>query len=410
MSAVLDPVTGDQATVDAPCSSVAGHDPSAVSGHQEVDPQWLNAADGKSPRADHGSLETQSGLVGPPPPPAINGASSNEGTWAEADALLAIFADALDDLERVRIATENRVRSLVQVKGMEGTPEQERLAGLVEALQALEHGATLDLKRALRKHPLGPWVKATIGVGEKQGARLLAAIGNPYVRPALFDADGTLASPAQPRTVSQLWAYCGYHVLRTGQLGADTQRWNAGADPSGQRCTDTHGTAVGGEPSGAADQSRSDTHQRFVGGANSCDPGHGRRDDHTSTAGVAPSRKRGQKANWNSTAKMRTFLIAEAAVKAGVRKIDDPDDSDGYDLDHRTAVSPHGQVYLDGRAKYADAVHQVECRRCGPSGKPAAVGSDLSDGHKHARALRLVAKAILKDLWLEARRLHSEAS
>lgn len=31
--------------------------------------------------------------------------------------------------------------------------------------------------------------------------------------------------------------------------------------------------------------------------------------------------------------------------------------------------------------------------------------SPLSDGHKHARALRAVAKAVLRDLWREARRL-----
>lgn len=89
----------------------------------------------------------------------------------------------------------------------------------------------------------------------------------------------------------------------------------------------------------------------------------------------------------------------------GVRKTDQVDDTDGYDHINRRAITPYGKVYIDGRAKYADAVHNHPCPRCGPIGKPAPAGSPLSDAHKHARALRLVAKAILKDLWREAARI-----
>jgi len=110
------------------------------------------------------------------------------------DALLAVLADALDDLERVRIATQNRVRSLQQVKGLEGTKFEANLADLLDSLAALEKKATLDLQRAMRLHPLGAHVKATKGLGEKQAARLLAAIGNPADRP----------NPAK------LWQYAGH--------------------------------------------------------------------------------------------------------------------------------------------------------------------------------------------------------
>ena len=72
-------------------------------------------------------------------------------------------------------------------------------------------------------------------------------------------------------------------------------------------------------------------------------------------------------------------------------------------------ASPYRAVYDDTRAKYADATHQHPCARCGPKGKPAQPGTPLSDGHKHARALRNVAKEILKDLWREARRIHLSA-
>jgi hypothetical protein len=279
----------------------------------------------------HDPADFQTCIDAAVPPPEPKGGSSTNWTPARADALLLLYADALDDLERVRIATENRARSLAQVKGMDGTPEQARLDGLTSGLAALEHDAELQLKRALRQHPLGPWVKRVVGIGEKQGARLLAAIGD----------------PAERRTVSQLWAYCGYHVLHPDH-----------------HAVDTHAEIVGVDPSGGPSQSATDA--------------------QTAHAGVAPSRRKGQRANWNSTAKMRAFLCAESCVKQ--------------------AKSPYRAVYDAGRAKYADAIHAHPCARCGPSGKPAEIGSPLSAGHQHARALRLVAKAILRDLWVEARR------
>jgi transposase len=107
---------------------------------------------------------------------------------------LLIFAEALDDIERLRIATDNRIRAMVDVHGLEGTPEHKQLVALSEVLHAQEHGIILTLRRAMRAHPLGLWVRETVGVGEKQAARLLAAIGDPAERP----------------NVAKLWQYCGH--------------------------------------------------------------------------------------------------------------------------------------------------------------------------------------------------------
>lgn len=290
-----------------------------------------------------------------PPAPASVMPADEPKTHAPvlADPLLALAADVLDDLECVRIANENRLRQLTRVatdkdgeeRGFgldESHPDVARLAALVASLAKAEHDAELQLKRQLRAHSLGPWVRRTQGVGEKQAARLLAAIRDPYWND-LHD---------RPRTVSELWAYCGYHVVSASH-----------------RVIDTHSRDAGG-----------------IGG----DPGHTRIDDHKGRAGVAATPKRGQKLNWSATAKMRIFLIAESCVK----KRD----------------SPYRKVYDDTREKYADAVHAVECKRCGPSGKPAQPGSPISAGHQHARALRAVSKAVLKDIWIEARRIHEEGA
>lgn len=73
-------------------------------------------------------------------------------------------------------------------------------------------------------------------------------------------------------------------------------------------------------------------------------------------------RKRGQKSNWNAEAKMRAYIVADSCIK--------------------TRQSPYRAVYDAARANWEDR--------------------DTSDGHKHNHAIRLVAKAILKDIFLRS--------
>ena len=334
-SAVGQPLDPGQC-VGADHLSHAGVDPSATSDHVALDVQIGHVAGGDSADPDQtGHVRQRSNVGVSDSVGSGQGTPATHGRTAAADALLLICADALDDLERVRIAMQNRHRTLTQEhtvhenggvsgKSMAGTPAADRMAQMVDAIAAIEHGAELELKRTLRAHPLGTWVKAQRGVGEKTAARLLASIGWPTRR-----ADGT------PRTLAQLRSYCGY-----GDAAAQVRR-------------------------------------------------------------------KGVKANWNTTAKMRAYLVAEAAVKAGVRKKGEPDDTDGYDVDAREAISPLGQVYLDARRKYLHATHDAPCPRCGPKGSPAQPGSPLSGAHQQARALRAVSKAMLADLWREADRIEA---
>jgi hypothetical protein len=234
---------------------------------------------------------------------------------------LALTAEFLSDLERVRIANDNRIRALRDDLEAGDEREAQTSIHLAEVFAAAEHSVELDLKRILRQTDLGAFVQNTVGLGEKQVSRLLGTIGHPRWR---YDNE---ADEWHPRTVGQLWSYCGYSVVPAG--------------------------------------------------------GHPKCDVHSASApGVAPARRRGQQASYNTEARTRAFLIAESCVKQ--------------------LHSPYRKVYDDGRAKYAEAVHKIDCVRCGPSGHPAKTGTPLSDGHKHARALRLVAKAVLKDLWIMA--------
>jgi hypothetical protein len=116
--------------------------------------------------------------------------------------------------------------------------------------------------------------------------------------------------------------------------------------------------------------------------------GNTQQENTTSAPRVAPHHRKGVQSKWSPEARMRAHLIAEKCMMQ----------RDG---------NKYRDVYVAGRAKYADAVHAVPCQQCAGKGKtPHPAGSPLRDGHMHARALRLVAKAVLKDLWRESRRLH----
>lgn len=353
----------------------AGGGPHSRSGQAQPDDQGPFAAADPTPESTTLPTPPMAGLSTRAPTPPASANKHPEPILSApvlADPFLALAADVLDDLERVRIANENRLRQLTRDEddadgenrgfGLdESHPDVARLAALVDALAQAEHQAELNLRRQLRKHPLGPWVKQARGVGEKQAARLLAAIGDPYIN--------TLHN--RPRTVSELWAYCGYHVLRTGHATGDAHSTPAGSAllPAGQGFVATQVSGASGAQAGG-------------------NPDHPRIDAQWIDVGVAATRARGQKANWSADAKMRAHLVAVSIVKAG---------------------GPYREVYDAARAKHDGALHQVECRRCGPAKKPAQPGSPLSAGHQHARALRAICKAVLRDLWREAKRLHEEA-
>lgn len=288
-----------------------------------------------------------------------------------ADPLLALAADVLDDLERVRIANENRLRQLTrdetdkdgEDRGFGLTldhPDVRRLAVLVETLAKAEHDAELNLARMVRRHPLGPWAKTQRGVGDKQIGRLLAAIGDPYIRPEMHRANGVV-EPSRPRTVSELWAFCGYHTL-----------------PSGHGYDDTQSGFAAGVP----------------------------------LHNVAARRRKGVKSNWSSNAKMRAFNIAESTGKQLVApchalKGDKGEYIGAVHVDD-CACSPYRVLYDHARTQYVGTLHPEDCTRCGPGGKPALVGSPRSAKHQHQMAIRRMSKAILKDLWRQAKRIHTD--
>jgi len=106
--------------------------------------------------------------------------------------------------------------------------------------------------------------------------------------------------------------------------------------------------------------------------------------------GKAPTRQRGQQANWKSAARTRAWNIAAPIIRT-------------------PHPGPYRIVYDEARDKYRNSVHAQQCKRCGPSGNPALEGSPLGRGHQHARGIRAIMKAVTKDMWQISHDLHEES-
>lgn len=212
MTAVLDPQTTEQG--------------------QECAGTPLEAAlFGTNSPVGRGDADTQSRFVDGDPTsgggdhPALGAHTSDVSSLGPilADPSLAFAADVLDDLEKTRNANANRLRILTRNEvdsdgehrgfGLtEDHPDVAQMAAIVASLDGLTKEATRSLEKRVRKHPLGPWIKAQRGVGDKTAGRLLAAIGDPYWN-TLHD---------RPRTVSELWAFAGLHT--NGESAARRQK------------------------------------------------------------------------------------------------------------------------------------------------------------------------------------------
>lgn len=272
--------------------------------------------------------------------------------------MLGVFAAQVDDLEAMRIASQHRYRLLATVsedkdgvvRGMNlgvDHPASGRLRGVVEGMGDLEKKAIRNLEVLMKNSPWYAFQQQATGIGAKQLARLLSATGDPYWH----------SVQERPRRVGELWAYCGFHAVPIGPDGKVIPK--SSQTPSPEDSTRTTGSKANSNSSG----------EGFYF--------------------AAPRRQKGVQANWSEDARKRAWLIATSCLK-------------------QRAGTRYRDVYDNTRAKYAEAVHRVPCVRCGPAGKPAEPGTDLSDGHKHGRALRAIAKTVLKDLWVEARRQHGD--
>jgi len=156
--------------------------------------------------------------------PRVSYEQSHEDVLGTRDVVLGVLASSVSDLETLRIAISNRVYSLTHtgpdvddvLRGhqlAEDDPAVIAMQELLEGTKALEKLAIKAMQKRMKKHVLYEWVSKNKGVGEKTAARLLSALGDPYIRDMYVGEGDELRHVLEPRTVSELWSYAGYGVV-----------------------------------------------------------------------------------------------------------------------------------------------------------------------------------------------------
>lgn len=271
---------------------------------------------------------------------AINASQSNAGPPHSDPRNLIAFVRFWEEEQRHRIRVGNMIGALERAGG-DVNPD---LATARKFVQKVEDSIKVPIEMEWRKHPLYQWQQSIPGFCLHDAAVLVAMLdGDPYIAypkrqitkaeakelgleiPKKKDGSDMErwiipAGDPYPRTVSQLWAFCGV-----------------------------------GKP--------------------------GRREKGMSQEDA--------------------LALGKPLLKARMRGI-----AERLKMNH----NPHFEaVYAAARTRVENRNHEKPCPQCGGKGKgPAAEGTPWRDGHKHAHALRIVAKQFLLELWIEAKRIHEE--
>lgn len=294
-----------------------------------------------------------------------------ESRVATADGFLElrVWSEMFEDSQRARIACRHRAER--------GGVDPLLYATQIDALEKAEHMIGLAMRKCFKR--VAPdqhaWMLDTPGVGEHLLARLIGCIGQPrHAAPHHWEGEGSkrilIADEPYERTVSQLWSYCGH------------------GDPVRKRYKNMpkeEAFALGNPRAKVIVHLLAESCMKNAGSPATVDP---------DTMGPAPV-SAGQNSQPNGSPDSGVVPAANASDGEAIRS--------PHPINRAPRRrSPYRDTYEAARATYVDRVHATECVRCGPSGKPAQIGSPWSDGHQHAAALRLVGKEILRDLWLIA--------
>lgn len=297
---------------------------------------------------------------------------------------LRVLAEMFYDAQETRKRIANRAGRFAQA---EGTPDKHVLPEWLAFEVSNAEQEEKRLGKLLVAHysetaPKGviAWQESSDGIGPHMTARLIGHLGHPRIAvPYHWEGSGAkrhlVADEPYERTVSQLWAYCGHgdperrgyskvaeENFAAGSTMLKTLTWNMAKYATvqkgrhiedllnpGQLCLGAQMKSAGVEDPLAATQTHPGA-QAWPGGG-----------DLSDTAGAITETEPSSVAPW-----------------------------------------PYRLVYEERRLATLSRVHATPCVRCGPSGKPAQPGTPWSPAHAQADALRIVGKAILRDMWRAA--------
>lgn len=157
--------------------------------------------------------------------PKVASSHTGQALTGTRDPILGTLASTVSDLEAIRISLGNRLYSLTHsqedadghLRGF-GLPDDDpavlAVQELLEGAQGLEKAAIKAMEKRMTKHVLFSWVEGNKGVGKKTAARLLSAIGDPYMKETYVEDGDEFRLVFKPRTLAELWSYSGYGVVK----------------------------------------------------------------------------------------------------------------------------------------------------------------------------------------------------
>jgi hypothetical protein len=321
--------------------------------------------------------------------------------------VLKCWAEMLIDTQEHRIRLENRIRS------EEVDPEV--FSQPLEHARANEHMIRKDLRRSFRvTAPPGviAWQKASQGVGIDLLARLIGHLGHPRIaRPMHWEGTDDQRKLIQDlpyeRSVAQLWAYCGHGDPDLKRFaGMDQADSFALGIPKLKMLTHLIAECCIRQPGATLpDPATAQTIPRY----HPLDQGLFDDVDDFPDPAKALTKPKSHSLDQGTLDDIADFpdpttrptIPKEHALDQGL--FDTAGESTGQTKPSDVAIPwPYRQVYDERRLATFDRTHADDCRRCGPSSKPALAGSPWSRAHQHADGLRIVGKTLLRDLWIAA--------
>lgn len=343
-------------------------------GHSQSESQRINAGVELSVQPSHGNHGTHRQSVG-----------LDSVDWRDY-VQMRVAAETYSDVQKARIQLFNRAGLKADGQKQKNFDAARHVSAawledeMGKAKEAEDRIAGSVLRYYYEFAPSGviEWQSSNPGVGEMMVARLLGHLGHPRIAlPAHWEGKGKknrvlVHTEPYRRTVAQLWSYCGLgDPLRRPYAGMSADAFLALGNPILKTVAYllAHTAGEMGEKSQQEPKRCAETIHGAAPAGTTPDPSK----TSSEHSGFPPGR---------DLSDMPPIHAAKPTRRAG--------------------AYPYRKVYDSRRAETVDRVHATACHKCTKNGKPSLPGSPWRPGHQQADANRIVAKAILKDIWLAA--------
>jgi len=201
------------------------------------------------------------------------------------------LTDLYYDLQKSRIALENRVRAIKQERSHQSQEEAKVLSSVLEDVVRMEKAIPRAFQAYVAKSPVWPWLSRVKGIGVILAANLVSI----YSDCSKFD------------TISKMWAYTGLHVIKRCE---NCKKRYFDSELEKQKFIDKMVKRLEGmaeKRKNGSQFKKEDAEKRVKGWICSC--------EQPKPYSCAPSIRGDEIPDWNKNARVLAFKIADSFIK-----------------------------------------------------------------------------------------------